>query len=145
MFAVCELGGNAATCEIATGFPHQPTFSGQKEYFLGKKNISWAKNIFEQKDIISAQNKDVLWWTIRRFIQNFVESQVNQVDISDYTRMQERVGNETVLNDDLDEDERFDRVWGDTMTNLKRADVCVELRRKWLMEVMEKPAAAAAQ
>ena len=37
MFAVCELGGNAATCEIATGFPNQPTFSGQKEYFLGKK------------------------------------------------------------------------------------------------------------
>ena len=59
-----------------------------------------------------------------------MESQVNQVDIQDYTRMQERVGNETVLNDDLDEDERFDRVWGDTMTNLKRADVCVELRRK---------------
>ena len=86
MFAVCELGGNAATCEIATGFPHQPTFSGQKEYFLDKKNISWAKNIFEQKNIISAQNKDVLWWTIRIFIQNFVKSQINQIDISDYSK-----------------------------------------------------------
>ena len=51
MFAVCELGGNAATCEIATGFPNQPTFSGQKEYFLAKKMF------FSKKNIFPAQNK----------------------------------------------------------------------------------------